>query len=63
MKHRAATYFCNAFTGCDNVSLVAGHEKSVLFDKFCSGDIGKCTDIFLDLLATKDTVIINGIDF
>ena len=29
--------------------------------QFCSGVIGKYKDIFLDLLATKDTEIKNGI--
>jgi len=48
-RQRRYLLFCLAFTGCDSVSAIAGHGKSALFDKFCSGDIGKYMDIFLDL--------------
>ena len=60
-RQRRYLLFCHAFTGCDTVSAIAGHGKSALFDKFCSGDIGKYMDIFLDLQATKDEVIRSGI--
>lgn len=26
-------FFCHAFTGCDTVSVIAGHGKTTLFDK------------------------------
>ena len=60
-RQRHKLLFCHAFTGCDTISAIAGHGKSALFDKFCSGDIDKYMDIFLDLQATKDEVIRSGI--
>ena len=46
---------------CDTVSSITDHEKSILFDKFCAGDIDEHMDIFLDIQSTKDTVIRGGI--
>jgi len=54
-RQRRYLLFCHAFTGCDAISAIAGHGKSALFDKFYSGDI---MDIFLDLQATKDEVVL-----
>jgi len=33
------------------------YGKSVLFDKFCAGDIDEYMEVFLDLHATKNMVI------
>ena len=35
-RQRHYLLFCHAFTGCDTVSLIAGHGKSTLFEKFCA---------------------------
>ncbi len=48
-------------TGCDTVSAIAGHGKATLYSKLCVGDVNKHMDIFLDVRATKDDVIRNGI--
>jgi len=56
-RKRHCLLFCHAFTGCDTVSSIAGHGKSAIFDKFCAGDIDEYMDIFLDLQATKETLI------
>jgi len=60
-RQRHYLLFCHAFTGCDTISAITGHGKSALFDKFCSEDIDKYMDIFLNLQATKDEVIRSGI--
>ena len=60
-NQRKYLLFCHAFTGCDTVSAIAGHGKATLYDKLCVGDVNKHMDIFLDVRATKDDVIRNGI--
>ena len=52
-RQRRYLLFCHAFTDCDTVSAIASHGKSALFDKFCSGNIDKYMDIFLDLQAAR----------
>ncbi|XP_061749413.1 uncharacterized protein LOC133555680 [Nerophis ophidion] len=59
-KQRRYLVFCHVFTGCDTVSAIAGHGKTILFDRFCAGDIDEHMDIFLDIRATKDAVIQTG---
>ena len=59
LKNRGATYFCHAFSLVVTLFLHLQAKRKVPY--FCSGDFGKCMDIFLDLLATKDTGIRNGI--
>lgn len=60
-RQRRYLLFCHAFTGCDTVSAIGGHGKTTLFDRFCAGDIDEHMDIFLDVRATKDAVIVAGI--
>ena len=60
-KQRRYLLLCHAFTGCDTVSAISGHGKTSLFDKFCAGEIDEHLDVFLDLRATRDTVIRSGI--
>ena len=46
MSERLRHYllFCHGFIGCDTVSAIAGHGKTTLFDKLCTGDIDKDMD-------------------
>jgi len=60
-RQRRYLLFTHAFTGCDTVSAIGGHGKTTLFDRFCAGDIDEHMDIFLDVRATKDVVIVAGI--
>lgn len=53
--------FCHAFTGCDTVSSIAGHGKTKLFNKLCSGEIDEFIDIFQDIHADKQAVLQAGI--
>ena len=57
---KVPSLFCHAFTGCDTISAIAGHGKTTLFDRFCAADIDNHMDVFLDVQATKDAVIRNG---
>jgi len=47
--------FCHVFTGCDTL------QASALYEKFSARDVDEYMDVFLDLHATKDIVIGNGI--
>ena len=60
-RQRPYLLFCQAFTGCDTVSAIASHGTTILFHRFCAGDIDGQMDIFLDVLASKDVVIRIGI--
>ena len=60
-RQRRYLLFCHAFTGCDTVSSISGHGNTTLFEKLCAGDIDEHMDIFLDMQATKNTVIEGGI--
>jgi len=60
-RQRRYLLFCHAFTGCDTVSAIAGHGKTTLFDRLCTGDIDKDMDIFLNVQASRDVVIRSGI--
>jgi len=57
-RQRCYLLFCHAFIGCDTISAIAGHGKTTLFDKFCAGDVDEHMDIFLDVQASREVVIL-----
>ena len=60
-RQRRYLLFCHAFAGCDTVSALVGHGKTILFDRFCAGDIDEHMNVFLDVRASNDAVIMAGI--
>ena len=60
-RQRRYLLFSHAFTGCDTVSTIGGHGKTMVFNKLCTGEMDEHMDVFLDIRATKDAVIGAGI--